>query len=100
MRIQYLSENIQFFLTICNFPPQLHYLSNWFDRSKNECLGNPCGESSLERFTRQEDHLNPRSFSRTSIKRLISTTSDTDSTTDQRSVPDIRELRDINNAIP
>ncbi|KAK3881198.1 hypothetical protein Pcinc_014351 [Petrolisthes cinctipes] len=78
----------------------LHYLSNWFDRSKNEDLSGRCGESSLERFTRQDDHLTSRSFARNSIKRLISNTSDTDSTMDQRSVPDTRELRDIHNAMP
>lgn len=68
----------------------LHYFSNWFIREDDN-------DSTTGRdvpFQRQDDHSSL--FSRTSIKRLISNTSETDNHSDLRH--DDRELRDINGA--
>ncbi|XP_066986498.1 phospholipid phosphatase 2-like isoform X2 [Macrobrachium rosenbergii] len=65
----------------------LHYLSNWFIREE-DCLEN-------EVITADPNYMRHNSrFSQTSVKRLISTTSETDNHNDHRQ--DNRELTDIN----
>ncbi|XP_045599723.1 phospholipid phosphatase 2 isoform X1 [Procambarus clarkii] len=66
----------------------LHYFSNWFIREDD--IDKPISRDAP--FCRQEDHASR--FTRTSIKRLISNTSETDNHSDLRH--DDRELRDIN----
>ncbi|XP_042212997.1 phospholipid phosphatase 2-like isoform X2 [Homarus americanus] len=66
----------------------LHYLSNWFIREDD--LDKPSSRDLP--FHCQEDRSS--GFSRNSVKRLISNTSDTDNHSDLRH--DDRELRDIN----